>query len=183
LLIEACAILRDNGHNFICNLVGDGADAQKLRQLTASLKLNDRVYFPGRVAQDRLPDWYQACDVVTLPSYSEGIPNCLREAMCCGKPFVATRVGGISEISPPGCSRLVKHGDAQELAEALAEMLQSPPQVGTALVDSLMISWDQSAALIDGLLRGSFLNKLPKSSAVIAEDSQGAQLRVERQRA
>ncbi|MGA2231325.1 MAG: glycosyltransferase [Tepidisphaeraceae bacterium] len=155
LLIEACAILRDKGLDFSCNLVGDGGDAQKLRQLAASLNLSDRVHFPGRVAQDRLPDWYQACDLVTLPSYSEGIPNCLREAMCCGKPFVATRVGGIPEISPPNSSRLVKVGDVNELAGALADMLQSRPQVEVAFVDAQIISWDQSAGLIDRLLRES----------------------------
>jgi glycosyltransferase involved in cell wall biosynthesis len=83
--------------------------------------------------------------VVALPSYSEGIPNVLREALLCGRPFVATRVGGIPEIAHPSYSRLVEPGDAVGLAEALQAMLAEPPAVEEALVRPRCISWQESA--------------------------------------
>jgi glycosyltransferase involved in cell wall biosynthesis len=148
LVIEACALLRDQAADFTCYLLGGGKDEAKLRRGVARLDLSDRVLFAGRLPQDRLPDWYRASDVVTLPSYSEGIPNVLREAMCCGRPFVATRVGGIPEISPPECSRLVERGDVSALAAALREMLAAPPRVDPRTVSSYVTSWEQSAAMI-----------------------------------
>jgi len=152
LVIEACGLLRDQGVDFTCYLVGRGRDDQRLRQLAARLGLDNRVIFAGGCSQDRLADWYQATDVMTLPSYSEGIPNVLREAMCCGKPFVATRVGGIPEISSPEISRIVDVGDVPELARALREMLAAPPRVDQRMTAPYVITWDQSAAMIDSLL-------------------------------
>jgi glycosyltransferase involved in cell wall biosynthesis len=153
MVIEACALLRDQAVDFTCYLLGGGKDEIKLRQQVVTLNLNDRVLFAGRLPQDRLPDWYRASDVVTLPSYSEGIPNVLREAMCCGKPFVATRVGGIPEISPPECSRLVEKGDVNSLAAALREMLAAPPRVDPAVAARYVIGWDQSASILEGHIR------------------------------
>jgi len=64
-----------------------------------------------------------AADLVTLPSYMEGCPNVVLEALACGRPVVATNVGGIPEILSEECGRLVPPRDARSLAMALAEVL------------------------------------------------------------
>src|SRR5690606_33272769 len=58
-----------------------------------------------------------------LPSYSEGHPNVLVEALACGRPVVATDVGGIPEVVDDGCGILVPPRDARALARALAQTL------------------------------------------------------------
>ena len=143
VLVEACRGLRDGG--FSCYLIGGGRDEGKLRSLIARYGLGDCVKLVGPCAHEKLPDWYRACDVVALPSFSEGIPNVLREAISCGRPFVATEVGGIPEIAHPSYSRLVSPGDAAALAEALVAMLAEPPTVDEQLVRRLNPSWQESA--------------------------------------
>jgi glycosyltransferase involved in cell wall biosynthesis len=72
-----------------------------------------------------------AANLVTLPSYMEGCPNVVLEALACGRPVVATHVGGIPEIMNGECGRLVPPRDPAALAQALASVLDS--------------SWDASA--------------------------------------
>ena len=66
-----------------------------------------------------------AADLVTLPSYMEGCPNVILEALACGRPVVATHVGGIPEIMNDECGRLVPPRDSGALAAALASVLDS----------------------------------------------------------
>ena len=114
VLLQACAELRDTGQDFLLYLVGDGPLRKSLESEAASLGLGDRVNFAGPKPQGALPDWYRASDVVALPSYSEGIPNVLREARACGRPFVATRVGGVPEVADTS-SVLVEPGSGSRL--------------------------------------------------------------------
>lgn len=151
-LVRACARLRDRGVAFDCRLVGPGADSADINALIRGLDLAGRVVLTGGRPHAELPDWFRACDIVTLPSHSEGIPNVLRESIAMGRPFVATRVGGIPEIADPGVSRLVPVGDVGALADALADMLSNTPQVPAGLSDRLNITWERSAALLSELL-------------------------------
>jgi glycosyltransferase involved in cell wall biosynthesis len=147
VLVEACGRLRQRGRAFHCYLVGQGRDAAALRSLIGRHGLDEWVTLAGACPQERLPDWYRASDLVALPSFSEGVPNVLREALACGRPFVATAVGGIPEISRPPAGRLVPPGDADALADALAESLDRPPVVDEAARRG-SISWQESARLL-----------------------------------
>ena len=145
VLIEACGELqRRCAERFQCYLVGGGRDEALLRKLVDSKGLARWVTLAGPRPHKELVDWYRACDVVALPSFSEGIPNVLREATVCGKPFVATSVGGIPEIVNAS-SRLVEPGDAGSLAGALLETLQQSPVVDVVAARRRNISWEESA--------------------------------------
>lgn len=103
-------------------LVGDGPDAAGLRERAPA-----SVRFVGAV-QDATP-WYQAADIVVLPSRWEGMALVPLEAMACARPVVVTDVDGARESLPPG---LVPHGlvpaeDPQALAQALVGLLGDPP--------------------------------------------------------
>jgi glycosyltransferase involved in cell wall biosynthesis len=65
-----------------------------------------------------------AADVFTLPSYMEGCPNTVMEALACGRPVVATSVGGIPEILNEQCGLLIPPRDSHALAEALRSVLE-----------------------------------------------------------
>jgi glycosyltransferase involved in cell wall biosynthesis len=131
VLIDAFARLAGQGADFTGLLIGQGPLRPRLEDRIARLGLRDRVKLLGPRPHDRLPDWYRAADLFVLPSHSEGVPIVLLEAAACGTPFVASRVGGISEIAHLGASRLVPAGDAGALAEAiragLGGDLEPPP--------------------------------------------------------
>jgi glycosyltransferase involved in cell wall biosynthesis len=157
VLVEACGHMARSGVDFRCYIVGRGRDESRVRALVAKLGLGDRVTLVGPRPLGELADWYASSDVVTLPSYSEGIPNVLREARACGRPFVATRVGGIPEISDPSTSVLVDPGASEALAAALADVLggrMAAAALAGALGGASAISWEESARqLLDTLRR------------------------------
>lgn len=121
-LIAAYRALRNKlrSEDLCLLLVGDGGEANRLK--TAARDLGERVVFTGHV-DDPWP-YYCAADVFVLPSYSEGSPLALFEAMSAGLPIVASAVGGIPETVSDGKSALlVLPGAVDELAGALERVL------------------------------------------------------------
>ena len=132
-------------------LVGDGSGRRDLEGLAAKLGLERVVRFVGRVDQTALPDWYRAADLSVLASRSEGVPNVLRESLACRIPFVATRVGGVSEIAAGTGCRLVPAEDPTALSEAIVASLSEPRQ---PLATDGLLTWKESTAqMVDALMR------------------------------
>lgn len=124
VLLEAWPRVAEAPHRPLLVLVGDGEERTALAERARALSIDLR--FAGNVAHADLPQWYRAADVVVLPSRSEGIPNVLLEGLACGTPFVASDVGGVSELLEP-LSRAVPAGDPAALASALREVLVAAP--------------------------------------------------------
>ena len=85
----------------------------------------DYVHALPGCPSDEVAVWMAAADVVTLPSYMEGCPNVILEALACGRPVVATHVGGIPEIMDDECGLLVPPREPAALAQALASVLDT----------------------------------------------------------
>ncbi len=121
--------------------VGDGP-------LLATLQRSSRVRAVGRVPHERIATYLAACDVLSLPSWDEGMPNVVREAHACGRPVVATRVGGIPEaVYHEALGRLVPPSNPPALAEALAAQLDAAPISAERIVALAEVpSWEESAA-------------------------------------
>lgn len=155
VLVEACRRVADRRVPNHCYFVGRGADAKRLQAFIHSRGLENHVTLAGPCSHAELRSWYQAADVIVLPSYSEGIPNVLREALACGRPFIATEVGGIPEIAHPSYSRLIPPGNPAALAAAMESMLASPPTVDPDLVRGCNISCEESGQLLAEALQAA----------------------------
>ena len=106
-------------------LIGDGAERPRIEGLTAELGLRDSVLFLGRRNDVALV--LACCDLSVLPSWAEGLPNSVLEAMAAGLPVVATRVGGTPEIIENEVSGLlVPPRNAHALAQAILRLLRDP---------------------------------------------------------
>jgi glycosyltransferase involved in cell wall biosynthesis len=151
VLLDACALLRGRGADFGVYLVGDGPLRPALAARAAARGLDGCVTFAGAKRQEELPDWYRAADLTVLSSWSEGIPNVLRESLACGTPFVSTRVGDVAEFCPEAAGNLVPPGDPAALADAIAQALA---RSGARPALPRPMTWGESAEEIAGLLRG-----------------------------
>ena len=125
-LIEACRILRKNGFQFHCIIIGEGPEREKLQRLICEHGLDDLVELKGKVFQDKIQSYYDLADIFVSPSISEGIPVVLMEAMCKEIPVIATRITGIPElIQHRNSGFLISPGNVEKLAEALALLIKN----------------------------------------------------------
>ncbi|HUI55480.1 MAG TPA: glycosyltransferase [Bryobacteraceae bacterium] len=104
-------------------LVGEGGFRGTIERRAASAGILDRILFPGKLTSEQVASWMRAADVFCLPSYSEGCPNVIVEALACGCPIVASSVGGIPELCSQHSSILVPPRDSERLRQALQEAL------------------------------------------------------------
>lgn len=92
------------------------------------LGISEQVDFPGRLSSDGIRDFFQRSDVSVFPSNWENFAVACLEAMACGRPVVATNVGGFPEMIEPGVSGLLAPaGDPIALAKSIIQVLQNPP--------------------------------------------------------
>lgn len=121
-LLDAMALLAPQRPKLQLALVGEGPMRTGLEtRIAADPTL--RVHLAGAQGPHEVARWMAASDLVTLPSYSEGHPNVLVEALACGRPVVATPVGGIPEVVDAECGLLVAARDPDALAAGLRDAL------------------------------------------------------------
>jgi glycosyltransferase involved in cell wall biosynthesis len=146
VLLEALTLIE---RPFRLRLVGAGPLRQRLQSMVTHADLGGRVELVGRHTHDTLPREYAASDIVVTPSVvdsggdRDGLPNVVLEAMASGRPVVASDVAAISSAVIDGVTgRLVRPGDAQQLADALRELADHPDrrhhmgQAGRRVVES-----------------------------------------------
>lgn len=124
ILVLALARLTARGVSVRLHLAGDGPSRSALEDMAHSFGLTGRITFHGSVNQDRLRGLLETADVFVLPSFAEGIPVALMEAMSMEIPCVSTFVAGIPELIDSGTNGvLVPPSDADLLADAIAMLL------------------------------------------------------------
>ena len=104
-------------------VAGDGEEAPALHAQAQRLGIGDRVEWVGAVAHDRVVELCRRADAFCLPSFAEGVPTVLMEAMATGLPVVATAVGGTSELVD---EILVAPARADLIAEGLRRLADEP---------------------------------------------------------
>jgi glycosyltransferase involved in cell wall biosynthesis len=129
-LVEAAASLRPQHANLQVYLVGKGPDQPLIRSAIQANNAASYIHALPGCAFDEVAVWMAAANLVTLPSYMEGCPNVVLEALASGRPVVATNVGGIPEVLSEKCGRLVPPRDSGALAQALASVLDKDWDAG-----------------------------------------------------
>ena len=126
LLIEAAALLADKGIAFELVLVGDGPMRQEIEDLVQKCGLGARVRITGWISSSEVREEILAARALVLPSFAEGLPVVIMEAMALRRPVLSTYVAGIPELVRHGQEGwLVPAGAVKELAEAMEACLAS----------------------------------------------------------
>ena len=117
------------------------AEMSRLHQLRAELGIEELVTFLGARSQDALPDYYSAADVVVMPSHYESFGLVALEAMACGTPVIASRVGGLTYTVLHGVTGLhVPERDPEALAREIIRLIQDPPLQGRMGREALKVA-------------------------------------------
>lgn len=127
LLIAAAARLAAEGVEFELVLAGDGPLRSEIEAAIDRHELNGRVRVTGWIGSDQVRNEILASRALVLPSFSEGLPVVIMEAMALARPVIATYVGGIPELVRPGeHGWLVPASDVSALADAIRSCLETP---------------------------------------------------------
>jgi glycosyltransferase involved in cell wall biosynthesis len=123
-LLRAFARMRSKHPGAVLRLVGDGPDRDVLERLALELAIESAVTFAGRLPeQDTLAEIARA-DMLVLPSFMEGLPIVLMEAMALGVPVISSRVAGIPELVSDGKTGLLfAPSNWDELAQCIERLL------------------------------------------------------------
>lgn len=124
-LVDAAVRLRRHRPRLSVYMVGDGPDKAALQSGIGKRGAAEYVTLLPACLTEEVPHWMASANVVTLPSYKEGCPNVVLEALAMGRPVVATRVGGIPEIMSDDCGRLIPPVDVSSLTDALNAVLET----------------------------------------------------------
>ncbi len=127
ILFQALDILLKKHPETCLTLIGDGPDRASLE--AQAKPLGDRVKFVGYKSQTEVAQYLNKTDVLVLPSFAEGVPVVLMEAMAARVPVVTTRIAGVPELVEDGVSGvLVAPGDVEGLVGAISGVLSSLPK-------------------------------------------------------
>ncbi|MCX7098244.1 MAG: glycosyltransferase family 4 protein [Methylococcales bacterium] len=136
ILLEAVAQLQSQAVAVTLTLVGMGPDDLALKNYAEQLGISQFVHFTGAVDQDHILDYYHAADIFVLPSFAEGLPVVLMEAMAMEIPCITTAITGIPELISHGeDGLLVPASDTAGLAAAIGKLAADAPlrrQLGKA---------------------------------------------------
>jgi glycosyltransferase involved in cell wall biosynthesis len=156
-LLTAFALVRREQPRARLLLVGGGAAAALVRERAAAPDLAGAVHLPGAVPLAEVPRYLAAADVVVMPSWAEGLPNTVLEALACGRRVVSTDVGGVSEVvDREELGRLTPPRQPQPMAQALLQVLAAgplSPEQARRIAASASRTWEESASQLHQALR------------------------------
>ncbi len=145
VLLRAFANMSEKNHSNLV-IIGKGELDYQLKALAEKLHIESRVHFMGSRKHDEISLWLNACDVFCLPSRNEGFPTVIVEALACGRPVVATKVGGIPEaVINNTLGILVEPDNTEELAATLNKALEKEWDYPAIAAYGKRFSWDTIA--------------------------------------
>jgi glycosyltransferase involved in cell wall biosynthesis len=151
-LVTAVAKLGKQRPRLRCHIIGDGPARGALIESIAALGAGQHFSLAPACPTEGVGRWMAASDLITLPSYREGCPNVVVEALASGRPVVASNVGGIPELVDDEGGRLVPARDAEALERALDQVL-SHDWDANAISSHHSRSWSDVSDEVEKILR------------------------------
>ncbi len=139
-LVSAYAAVRQEAPTAELVCIGDGS----VERFFISSDQREYIRAVGHKTSEEIADWLGACDLLCLPSHSEGCPNVVVEALNCGRPVIATNVGGTPSLVDANSGILIPPRNAPRLATAILEGLNRQWDE-TAIAAKTCRSWDDVA--------------------------------------
>lgn len=144
-LLDAVSTLCNEGISLNLYIVGTGPLEASLRSDARKLGIEQYLYFIGNVPHEEVRRWISAADYLCLPSLREGCPNVVLEALACGKPVIASRVGAVPDLVNQDSGRLFAPGDTADLADALRSALNSRWEADKIANSVRGLTWERAA--------------------------------------
>ncbi|MBW1696452.1 MAG: glycosyltransferase [Deltaproteobacteria bacterium] len=165
-LVEAVSEIEKRGErvpDYLVKIAGFHNEyEQKLIDAVTKRELESKIEFLGPQPYDKVPALMRACDILCLPSWREGWPLVLVEAMACGRPVVAASTGGIPEIvTGPELGILCQPRNPPELAGALIKALDRQWDSGLIVAHADNYSYDKIVRQIENIYREVLEEKRP----------------------
>jgi len=126
-LVEAVSEIREASPDVRFWIVGDGQLRDEIEQYVKKNNLDDKVRLVGEVSRNEIPGYLNQLKLLVIPSYSEGLPNTILEAMACGTPVLATPVGSIPDVITDGETGFIMEDNSPEcIARSVIRALNHP---------------------------------------------------------
>lgn len=153
-LLEAFSLLARRRSDVRLALVGDGSARAAITRQAGSL--GDRLLVAGPRPHAEVPRWMAACDALVLPSWAEGTPNVVLEALASGRRVVATAVGGTPDlVTGSALGELVPAREVGQLADALGRAADWSYRPEDVAREAGRASWDESARRLEASLNAA----------------------------
>lgn len=147
-LLEAVKDILKYRQDFILCIVGNSLERKSFEKDYHGL---ENIKFVGMKSHFEMPSWIKSCNFLTLPSFSEGRPNVILEAMACGKPIIASKVGGIPELVFDNVNGfLIDPGNVADLTSKIDILLKDNRKQlemgrkGYDLLLKMQLSWERN---------------------------------------
>ena len=171
ILLEAAQKLVWQGIDFQLVLVGDGELRSQIEDLIIQFDLQDRITITGWADGTKVRQHIINSRAMVLPSFAEGLPVVIMEALALGRPVISTYIAGIPELVNTDCGWLVPSGSVEELARAMSRVLELPveklSQMGQAGAKKVALQHD--IAIEAGKLATLFRQSQPQSKELLTE--------------
>ena len=134
-------------------VAGEGPMRSRLERLAARGGLSDAVRHLGQISREDVALWMNAADAVALPSRNEGCPNVVLEALACGTPVVASRVGAVPDLLDDSCGLMVEPNDPAAFAAALGAAIERQWNRSAIRRRVEAMSWEANAKRLHDILQ------------------------------
>jgi len=152
-LIKGFASVCDSFPKLMLVYAGSGIEKKSLMELSKVLNISDKVQLLGTVEHHKLPALITHAKALVLPSYNEGVPNVVLEAMACGTPVLATKVGGIPEVvDEKNCGKLIESRCEMAVANGLTYLLNQSWDKNKIKIQGRKFTWENNKRQLIELL-------------------------------
>lgn len=166
LLLDAAAKLRSRGRDFSLTLVGDGEMREEIEEIIFAHGLAGNVHLAGWADSSAVIKHLRASRAMVLPSFAEGLPVVIMEALSLCRPVIVTSIAGTPELVDSQCGWLVSAGSVDDLVSAMEQALEADPE---ELGKMGQVGRERVLKHHDSRLNGHKMAALFKSGGVIAE--------------